>query len=173
MLINRRRHKRFSATAFLNKPVRVAPLLPYFAEPINGRLIDLSAGGMSIFIEMRIPQGTTIHLEATFPDHSKIECDAQVIHAIPRNGSILHGFEFLNLSVPLGERIERMSMDYIDCETRIESKKTEVCRSDCAFFSLCTKSEKVSPVLDSKGILELSFTSISKPQVEQATHAGF
>lgn len=169
MTTNRRRYKRFSATAFLNKPVIIAPLLPYFGEPIEGKLIDLSAGGMSIYIDMVIPQGTNVHIEALFADRFKIDCDAQIKHVIPRNRSFLHGFEFLNLSVPVGERIQKMSMDYIDCETRIDNKMTEVCQSNCAFFSLCNKPERLNPVMETKFFLELAFKELDKSTLTQAS----
>lgn len=157
---NRRKHKRFSATAFLNRKVRLSPLPPFFGEVTEGRLIDLSGGGLALDLDKIIPQGTNLHLEITFPDRSKIDCDVQVRHLAPWNGRHLHGFEFLNLPSVIAERIDRMSNDYIDCETRIVNEATEVCRSECAFFSICNKPEKVSPIFNPDVILELAFRSL-------------
>ncbi len=136
---------------------------------MDGRLIDLSSGGMALALETTIPEGTNLHIEMTFPDRSKIDCDGQIRHMVEFNGRYLHGFEFMNLPAAVGERIERMSADYIDCETRIVNQATEVCRSECAFFNLCTKEERVSPLVESEVILELALRALDdSPLVRQA-----
>jgi hypothetical protein len=50
-----------------------------------------------------------------------------------------------------------MSNDYINCETRISEKKLDVCRMDCAFYSMCSKPEKLNPVVNIDFALEVAF----------------
>jgi hypothetical protein len=166
---NRRRHKRFSATAFLNRGVYLTPLPPYFGHPVKGKLIDLSAGGMAILIDEIIPQGTNLSITATFPDGFKIECFIQIRHALPKNGKFLHGIEFLNLPVSVSEKIERMSSDYIDCEYRMSHEPGNVCRTDCAFYTMCTRPEKLNVVMDLTGVLEIAFRNVDRTTLQKST----
>lgn len=146
--MERRKHPRFAATAFLNRQVTVTPIQPFIGRPIKGKLIDLAAGGLSILISHIIPQDTVLHLKLTFPDHSILETDTQVKHMVPRGRGYLHGIEFLNLDALVVERIKRMSNDYIDCESRIQAKALEVCKgAECAFFTMCTKPERSNLIL--------------------------
>jgi hypothetical protein len=155
---NRRRHTRFSPTAFLNRPVLLKPVHPFFGHPVKGKLIDLSAGGMAIFIDEIIPRGAHLTLRVTFPDQFKIETEVDIKYVMPREGKYVHGIEFLSLPAEVAARIDAMSTDYIDCESRIAAAETEICRTQCAFFTMCNKPQKLNPVLDSIPALELTFT---------------
>jgi hypothetical protein len=156
MSSDRRKHPRFSATAFLNRPVYLTPLPPYFGHPVKGKLIDLSAGGMAILINEMIPQETMLNLKITFPDQSIIDSLVKVRRVSERGRSHVHGIEFLTLTPEMADKINRMSTDYINCENRIQSGSLEVCRTDCAFFTMCNKKEKVNPVVNVDA-LSLSF----------------
>jgi hypothetical protein len=162
----RRQHKRFTATAFLNKSVHLSPVPPFFGHSVKGRLIDLSAGGLAVLIEEVIPHGTFLNLKLTFPDHSHIESIVCVRHVVPKGQSLLHGFEFLTLDSNGKERLDRMSNDFIDCESRIQSESQEICHTNCAFFSMCAKKEKINPVLDVEKDIELTFEEIRKEQIQ-------
>jgi hypothetical protein len=157
---DRRKHKRFSATAFLHTPVYLSPLPPYFGHPVKGKLIDLSAGGLSVLIGEIIPQETFLSLILTFPDNSKIESIIKVRHAVPRGKGYLHGIEFLNPPAYMVEKIDKMSSDYIDCENRIQAAASEVCRMNCAFFTMCTKQQRLQPVVDVNASIELAFKAL-------------
>ena len=160
---NKRKHKRFRATAFLNMPVVLKPLPPFFGRTIHGRLIDLSAGGMALLIEELIPQKTKLSLTIGFPDRTELKTFVVVRHATLRGRAYIHGFEFINLPSYLENKIDNMSNDYIDCETRIQNKEKEVCRSDCAFYNLCAKPQKKEPVLlDVNMALELAFKTLDE-----------
>jgi hypothetical protein len=171
MSSERRKHTRFSATAFLNKPVYLTPLPPYFGHPVKGKLIDLSAGGMAILINEMIPQETMLNLKITFPDHSVIDSIVKVRRVAERGRSHLHGIEFLTLGAEMAEKIEKMSSDYINCETRIRSGQKEVCRTDCSFFTMCGKKEKLNPVVNVDA-LALSFEPVPDNAQEEFRQAA-
>lgn len=105
----RRQHQRFSATAFLNTPVHMTPLLPYWGDPCDGLLLDLSAGGVSILIDQMIPQGTNLNMELVFPDKSLLKTVIEVNHVLARGDKYLHGIQFLVIEPEMVERIENMS----------------------------------------------------------------
>ncbi len=160
----RRRHKRFSATAFLNRTIHLWPLPPYFGHDIKGKLIDLSGGGISILIGELIPQGTFLNMKMTFPDHTVMESIVSTKHVFPRGKQFLHGFEFLTLTPLMAEKISKMSSDYIDCEARIKAQAKEVCLSNCAFFTMCNKEEKINLVTELETTLDLAFQEVKDYQ---------
>ena len=161
MAFERRKHKRFSATAFLNRPVQLAPLPPYFGYEVQGRLVDLSAGGMAIFIDELIPPEVDFILKITFPDGSLIDTNIKVRYAVRKGGGgYLHGIEFLALTPDMAARIDQMSSDYIDCELRIQTGDEHPCRSTCAFFQMCRKRQKLAAA-PARESLELVFRPVA------------
>ncbi len=157
--MERRRHTRFSTTAFLNRPVLLTPLAPYIEKNVRGKLIDLSAGGLSLLLPQLIPLGTKLRIKLTFPDQTRVECDAEIRHMLPRERNYLHGLQFENLDPAMASRIEKMSADYIDCEQRILNSHMAPCTGkDCAFFTMCTKKERTDHILRHEEDLILSFS---------------
>jgi len=164
---NKRKFTRFSATAFLNMPIVLDPLPPFFGDKVKGRLIDMSAGGMSLIISELIPLKSKLHLVMRFPDKTTMKCNIEVRHAQPRDRDFLHGFKFLNLPYYIGNKIDTMSNDYIDCETRIQKKESEICISKCTFYNMCTKSQRKEPVLfDVDMALELAFKTLADSPIK-------
>jgi PilZ domain len=160
--LNKRKYKRFSATAFLNKPVNLQPLPPFFGDPIKGHMIDLSAGGMAILMNEIIPQKTKLSIGITFPNQTPLQCKAEVKRVVPRGKKYLIGFEFLNLPTEWVDKIERMSTDYIDCESRIQKGETEVCETNCSFFSMCNKVQRREPLVEVDVALEMAFKMLDQ-----------
>lgn len=147
--MERRKHRRFAATAFLNRPVTLTPVAPFFGKAIKGKLIDLSAGGLSMLIQQIIPQGTRLHLTITFPDHSHMESDIEVVRTMPRDRNYVIGLEFLNLDLSWVERIETMSAQYIECEQRIQATELTPCIGKaCTLFDMCNKSERTNLLIN-------------------------
>lgn len=160
-MVEKRKHQRFSATAFLNMPIELNALPPFFSHSVKGKLIDLSAGGMAILINEVIPMGTKLDLKVRFPDHSYLESIILVKRVVPRSRKFLIGIEFLTVPGFMEKKIEKMSADYIDCESRINEGSTEICRVDCAFFTMCKKKERVDPVVDLDKMLEITFEQLT------------
>jgi c-di-GMP-binding flagellar brake protein YcgR len=161
----RRRYKRFTATAFLRMPVRLAPVPPFFGRPVKGRLIDLSAGGMALLIDEVIPLNTRLKTVIVFPDQTQLNATALVRRLLPKEKKYMIGLEFQFIDSEMQAKIDRMSTDYIDCEARIREKKQEVCRTNCAFYSLCNKKEKLDPVVNVDVALEVAFQVLEETAV--------
>src|SRR4051812_43514428 len=98
MGMERRKYTRFSATAFLNRPISLSPMPPFIGKSIRGKLIDLSAGGLALLIPQIIPLGTKVNMKLTFPDQTLLECKAEIRHMLPRERNYLHGLQFEALS---------------------------------------------------------------------------
>lgn len=162
LMNNRRRYKRFSATAFLNVPVDITPFPPFFGSSIKGKVIDLSAGGMAILIKEAIPMDRKLFLTLRFPDDTRLSCAVQVRYVMPREKRYLHGIEFLDLAPDMMQKIDRMSNNYIDCEYRIQAKAVKICTATCSFYSMCTKPQKKETLTDPLVKLELVFQQLEE-----------
>ncbi len=141
-LMDQRRFPRFQSSAFQGVPVRLKPLPPFFGEPTQGKLLDLSAGGMAILIEETIPKDAKLKLELTFPDHSILESNIRVCYSKAEKKEFLIGLEFLDIPDFMRNKISRMSEDFLGCENRIKKNAINICQLDCAFFSICDKHQK-------------------------------
>jgi len=155
--MEKRKHKRFAATAFLNTPVYLDPLPPYFGTSLKGKLIDLSGGGMAILIDEFIPAMARLSLAMTFPDKMKLDSIVEIKRIVPRDNKYLIGIEFLTIPLVMQQKIDAMSSDYVDCESRIREKSAEICRTNCAFYGMCTKTERTVPIVDVDVALSLVF----------------
>jgi hypothetical protein len=139
---------------------------------VKGKLIDLSSGGISILIKELIPQGTYLNMKMTFPDHTVMESIVNAKYVFPRDKQFLLGFEFLTLAPQMAERISQMSSDYIDCEARIKSQVKDVCQTNCAFFTMCNKEEKLNMVTQIETALDLAFQEIKDYQPQASEPAS-
>jgi len=153
---NVRKFKRFSASAFLNIKVKLAPLPPYFGDPTFGHLIDLSAGGLALQVGELIPQHSRWALIVSFPDRTELKAIVQVRHVSKRNQMYLHGLEFLNISELMSTKIDQMATDYLECDERIENKDPKICLENCSFFNVCTKPQRMKPQLNKNLTLDVS-----------------
>jgi len=129
---------------------------------IKATLIDLSAGGMALLMKEVIPAGTNLFLTVKFPDLTVMGCSVQVKRMMPRDDNYLHGIEFVDLSQEMKDRIEKMSHDYIDCESRIQAKKIDVCTQYCSFYAMCSKAQKKEQSLDPIVHLEMIFNTLEQ-----------
>jgi hypothetical protein len=77
----------------------------------------------------------------------------------------VHGIEFLTLSIAMVDRVERMSTDYMNCELRIRGGAREACRTDCAFYTMCTKKEKLEIMTSLDRTLNLNFQPVTDPKI--------
>jgi c-di-GMP-binding flagellar brake protein YcgR len=139
---DRRQYPRFSASAFNGMRVQVAPLPPYFGDTIEGKLLDLSVGGIALWIDELVPKEMQLHLELTFPDHSILTSPARIRRATKLSEGFSIGIEFLGLPDYMQHKIEKMAKDFLSCENRIKARAQSPCRMDCAFFDACDKPQK-------------------------------
>jgi hypothetical protein len=152
-IYDRRQYPRFAASAFHGMRVKVAPLPPYFGDTIEGKLLDLSVGGVALWMEDLVPKEMELHLELVFPDHSILQSAAKIRRTRKDNDGYFIGIEFLGLPDYMQRKIEQMAKDFLSCENRIRARAQSPCRLDCAFFDSCDKPQKK----DMEGAAELLF----------------
>jgi len=139
---DRRKYQRFSSRVFQGVDVVISPMPPFFGDTLRGYLVDLSAGGMAFNLPELIPKKNNLIIHAVFPDKTEINTTGRISRSVKKKDGCLIGLEFFDLPDFIKTKIERMTVDYLDCEKRILYQKEEICRLDCAFFSLCKKPYK-------------------------------
>lgn len=140
----RRRYLRFPIMYNLDLHVYVR-LLPYYrSEEIEGKLDNLSAGGLALRIPKFIPEKNFMYIQVTLPGGLCITCHCEVKHTKKINEHEHRaGLEFLDLPSELKEIILTMSKKYIECGEKIKQLKKTDCTPHCTAHSICNRHEKV------------------------------
>ncbi|MEK7383046.1 MAG: PilZ domain-containing protein [Elusimicrobiota bacterium] len=139
----RRRHRRFSVVEGMVEPIT----LQFAAEDCVKKsqpviMTDLSAGGMSLLMFVEPPHAKSFEMVLSIPglDHAPIEASVARVHQKGETYSV--GLHFLKIAKKAQERIESMSDDNADCETRMSLRLPEACVPHCHFHALCAKPVK-------------------------------
>lgn len=161
----KRKYPRFRSTAFLGTPLLLKAVPPFFGQPIEGQVIDLSGGGMAILIREALPANAKMSMELTFPNKSMLACLVIVRRTTTCTGGFLTGIEFLGMPEPMVAQIDRMAHDYNACDARIMDKEeTEICQSDCSFMSICDKPQKLKTNQNLKKSIEMQLKPLEKKE---------
>lgn len=152
----KRKFQRFRSTAFLGTPLLLKAVPPFFGEPIEGQVVDLSGGGMAILIKDALPANTKMKMELTFPNKIKLGCLVMVRRTSSCLGGYLTGIEFLDMPDEMINKIDRMANDCNACDARIlDKEETEICQLECSFMSICDKHQKLKPELTLNHAIEM------------------
>jgi len=137
----RRRHRRFSVVEGMIEPIT----LEFSAEkPTKQPVImtDLSAGGMSLLMFVEPPHAKTFEMVLSIPGLDKSPIEASIVRVHQKGETYSVGLNFVKIAKKSQERIEAMSEDNADCETRMSLRLPEACVPDCHFHCLCAKPAK-------------------------------
>lgn len=157
---DRRKHRRFQSTAFLGVPLHLTPLPPFFGQPIDGQVMNLSAGGMSILIGETLPKQAKLFMELTFPNKKVFASTIIVRNVVRSKAGYLVGIEFLDLPQTLIYLFDQMAVDYSDCDDRITHNDSEICRSICSFIEVCDKPQKKVGLKPTDAMIQMKLSTI-------------
>jgi c-di-GMP-binding flagellar brake protein YcgR len=77
------------------------------AEPIRGKLVDVSSGGLRIEAPLSVAQGENVQLSVHVPDDEPIRGTAEVVHVEPRDA----GFRFKLVTADDRQRLVRRAFE--------------------------------------------------------------
>lgn len=115
---------------------------PFYLEPFEVEVRDLSAGGMTLFSSESLPLYFEFGLEFKLPGTNVIQAKAKAMHQVKQEVGYEVGIIFSEIEEPIRRILDNMGLDYQACEDRIRKEEEDVCRKDCSFLSLCQKKEK-------------------------------
>jgi hypothetical protein len=139
-----RRHRRVQSSAFGGITVTLKPAPPFFGDPMDGTMVDLSGGGLAVVVKEAIPVKTKLKLTIKFPFRAPVTCTVSVQRSNRVENGHRLGLQFLDLSGEMADELVRMSSDYDACDERIRSDVKPVCLRTCAFFRYCEKPQKAA-----------------------------
>ena len=139
-----RKHRRVQSNAFGGIALTLTPAPPFFGDPVEGTLVDLSGGGLAVRVPEMVPTATRLRLSIKFSFRPAVTCTVSVRRAVPAGKAYLLGLQFLDLSGALADELVRMSADYDACDHRIREDQTPTCLRSCAFFRYCDKAQKAA-----------------------------
>lgn len=137
-----RQFERFTLPELMKMSVTISPLSPSSAEPVEGKLLNISLGGMALLLPVKLPELTYWALRIGLGDHSEVETLVQIRHSIPQQDQFVHGFQFVSIPSFLGERVEIFARDFASCEERIKISSPDVCQPTCSMLDTCTKPQR-------------------------------
>lgn len=137
-----RKHRRVGSGAFAGIPVVLKPAPPFFGEEMEGKMVDLSGGGLAVLMKEAVPVKTKLKLWMVLAGREAITCTVSVRRVSSKEDAYLTGLQFLDLSEDVAADLAKLSGDFDACETRIRQDETPVCVPGCSFYALCDKPQK-------------------------------
>jgi len=140
----KRRHFRLPIMRNLDLPVYIR-ILPYYrSEEIEGKLENLSAGGLAIRIPKLIAEKSFMYMQVTLPGGLCIASHCEIKHTKKiGEHSYQIGLEFLDMPSELKEMLLTMSKKYIECGEKIKEFRKTNCTPHCAAYGVCSRHEKI------------------------------
>lgn len=142
----RRKHKRFAVIEGIAEPVEIHFPPPFYQEPIVGKIVDISAGGLGLTISEPLPKFFTFSLYLRLRGIEPFEIKGKVIRLENIDGQYLAGISFTEIDEATVEMLNLISDDFEKCrEKRAEGDKS-FCFDECTFGTLCDKKGKSAKV---------------------------
>ena len=138
MLEKRKRHripviKQFEKEIMINTGRKSVP----------GIILDLSADGMSLLSFINIPAGSEICLSIDTPALKISSINGEVVWVSKKGDMWRTGIRILNIDSLDSKKINRMAIDYNDCENKITLGVPDVCGKKCSYYKICAKPQKI------------------------------
>ncbi|MDD5021887.1 MAG: PilZ domain-containing protein [Endomicrobiaceae bacterium] len=138
-MLNKRRHHRFPVIKDFGHAVSIGTE----KETFPGIIINLSAGGMLLLMYSDMPIKKEVSLMINIPKMETKPISGEVIRSKLKNSMWEIGIEFRNIDTLDSKKINRMAIDFTDCETKITLGAIDICKKECSYYVLCDKKQKI------------------------------
>ena len=142
----RRKQKRFAVIEGIAEPVEVHFPPPFYQEPIVGKIVDISAGGLGLTISEPLPKFFTFSLYIRLRGIEPFEIKGKVIRLENIDGQYLAGISFTEIDEATVEMLNIISDDYEKCRKKRAEGDKNFCFDECMFATLCDKKGKSAKV---------------------------
>jgi len=138
-MLNRRKHQRLPVIKDFAKEVHIF----IGKELLTGIILNLSAGGILLLTYSNIPKDSNLALSLDLPNIHTRQIKGKIIRATKKAVMYEIAIEFMQIDTLDSKRINRIAIDYNDCENKIALGAQDVCRKECSYFDLCDKVNKM------------------------------
>jgi len=138
-MLNRRRHQRLPVIKDVSREITISVEKDFFP----GVILNLSSSGMLLLAYSNIPENTEVCLALDLPSLDIKQVFGKVIRTKQKSIMWELGIQFTQINTLDSKKINRIAIDYIDCENKIALGAQDVCRKECSYYSLCDKKQKI------------------------------
>ena len=138
-MLNKRRHNRFPVIKDFGHAVSIGTE----KETFPGIILNLSAGGMFLLMYSDMPINAEVSLMINIPHMETKQILGKVVRSKLKNSMWEVGIEFLGIDTLDSKKINRMAIDFNDCETKILLGALDICKKECSYYVLCDKRQKI------------------------------
>ncbi len=137
---NRRKYLRLPIIKNVAKEIFVSSDKGFF----KGLIINLSAGGLLLLMYVDLPVGTQICLLFDYPPLETDSIFGEVVRSTETKAIVREiAIKFTTISNADAKTINKLAIDYNDCENKIILGALDVCSKDCSYFNFCEKKLKI------------------------------
>ncbi|MDR2426630.1 MAG: PilZ domain-containing protein [Endomicrobium sp.] len=131
---------------------RRMPIIKQFGEPmmiqmegksVPGVILDLSADGVSMITYAYIPVGTEICMTIDLPMLKTRPMSGKIIWTMSKGDMWRIGIYIGTMDTLDAKYINRMAIDFNDCENKISLGVPDVCIKRCSYHQICEKPQKI------------------------------
>ena len=139
-MINRRKFSRLPIIKNVAKEMFVSTDRGFF----QGLIINLSSGGLLVLMYEDLPVGTQVCLVFDYPPLETDTIFGEVVRSTKTKALVREiAIKFTNISTIDAKKINRVAIDYTDCENKITLGALDVCRKECSYYNFCEKKLKI------------------------------
>lgn len=138
-MLNRRRSPRLPVIKNFAKEVHIS----IGKELITGVILNLSANGMLLLTYSNMPSETNLLLTFNLLDIQTKQIEGKIVRSTKKSIMYEVAIEFVKIDTLDSKRINRMAIDYNDCENKINLGAVDVCRQECSCFEFCERENKI------------------------------
>ena len=139
-MINRRKYSRLPIIKNVAKELFVSTDKGFF----KGLIINLSAGGLLLLVYADLPIGSHVCLLFDYPPLETEPIFGEVIRSTKTKAIVREvAIKFTSISATDAKKINKLAVDYNDCETKITLGVSDVCSKECSYYNFCEKKLKI------------------------------
>lgn len=139
-MLNRRRSQRILIMKNVAKEIFISTDKGFF----QGLVLNLSSYGLLLLVYADLPVGTTVCLVFDYPPLETDSIFGEVVRSTKTKAMVREiAIKFTNISTLDSKKINRLAVDYTDCENKIMLGAIDVCSKKCSYYNLCEKKLKI------------------------------
>ncbi|MCL2144881.1 MAG: PilZ domain-containing protein [Endomicrobia bacterium] len=132
---------------------RRMPIIKQFGEPVMvhmegksvpGVILDLSTDGVSIISYAYISVASEVCITIDLPTLKTKPMIGKVVWTMPKGDMWRMGIYIEIMDTLDAKHINRMAIDFNDCENKISLGAPDVCAERCSYHQICEKPQKTA-----------------------------
>ncbi|MDR1940951.1 MAG: PilZ domain-containing protein [Endomicrobium sp.] len=135
----KRKHHRLPVIKQFGEPV----IMQIGKESVPGIILDLSADGISMMTYANLSVGTEICLSIDIAGIKTNPMNGKVVWSVQKGEMWRTGIHISSINSLDSKHINRMAIDFNDCENKILLGVPDVCVEKCSYYRICQKPQRI------------------------------